>query len=287
MIYANYGLLEDFQFLVDKGVQVNGSIALVRYGTSLRGLKVKAAAQYGCVGVLIYSDPIGDGPLDKDTVLSPPKSYPEGPWRSPSSVQRGSVSYLSLLAGDPLTPGYAATENATRINMEDSSILPTIPSLPLSWRDALPLLKATEGHGVLGEFDWTGGLDQVSYYSGPSEGLVEMENIVEYKVAPVWNVMASIEGSVEPHRSIILGNHRDAWVFGSVDPSSGSSTLVNNHVLLGGNITVDINHHLLVGNCSRAWSNVTDWMETQENNYSCFLGCRGIWIDWIYRMGRR
>ncbi|KAI9265440.1 hypothetical protein EDC94DRAFT_517037 [Helicostylum pulchrum] len=233
VIYANYGRLEDFQFLVDQGVEVEGTIALVRYGTTLRGLKIRAAAQYGCVGVLIYSDPIDDGPLDKDSEINPPKSYPEGPWRSASSAQRGSVSYLSLLVGDALTPGYAATENATRIKMEDSPALPTIPSLPLSWSDALPLLKATEGHGFVNEIDWTGGLEGVTYFSGPSEGLVEMENIVKYNVTPVWNVLGRIEGSSEPHRAIILGNHRDSWVFGAVDPSSGSSALLEVARILG------------------------------------------------------
>jgi N-acetylated-alpha-linked acidic dipeptidase len=227
VIYANYGSLEDFQFLVDQGVQVNGTIALVRYGATMRGLKIKAAEQYGCVGVLIYSDPIDDGPIDKDSTLNPPESYPDGPWRSPSSAQRGSVQYIPFYPGDPLTPGYAATENATRIKMEDSIVLPKIPSLPLSWKDALPLLKATQGHGVFNEFDWAGGLEEVDYFSGPSEGMVEMENIVDYKVTPIWNVIGRIEGSVEPHRSIILGNHRDAWVFGAVDPSSGSATLVS------------------------------------------------------------
>lgn len=222
VIYANYGRLEDFQFLVDQGIQVNGTIALVRYGSTVRGLKIRAAAQYGCVGVLIYSDPQEDGPIDKED----PHSYPEGPWRPSSSAQRGSVTYLSLMAGDPLTPGYAATKNATRLKMEDVEALPTIPSLPVSWRDALPLLKATEGHGVFGEFDWVGGSEEVDYFSGPTEGIVEMENIVSYNVTPVWNVVARIEGSVEPHRSIILGNHRDSWVFGAVDPSSGSATLV-------------------------------------------------------------
>jgi N-acetylated-alpha-linked acidic dipeptidase len=110
--------------------------------------------------------------------------------------------------------------------MEDSNALASIPSLPLSWEDAQPLLKATEGHGVVGEFDWRGGLNQ-GYYSGPSEGLVEMENIVSYNVTPIWNVIGRIEGSVEPHRSVILGNHRDSWVYGAVDPSSGSATLVS------------------------------------------------------------
>ena len=271
-MYANYGRLEDFQFLVDQGIELNGTIALVRYGTTLRGLKIRAAAQYGCVGVLIYSDPISDGPLDKDSTLNPAKSYPEGPWRSSSSAQRGSVSYLSLLAGDALTPGYAATKNATRIKMEDSNALPTIPSLPLSWDDALPLLKATEGHGVYGEFDWSGGLEDVSYYSGPTEGMVEMENIVSYNVTPVWNVMARIEGSVEPHRSIILGNHRDSWVFGAVDPSSGSATLVS-FFFLSQNLNNVLSGTRIVGNCPCFRSNATNRLETQENHYSRFLGC--------------
>ena len=91
VIYANYGRLEDFQFLVDQGVQVNGSIALVRYGFNVRGLKIRAAEKYGCVGVLIYSDPIDDGPLNKENEGQPAESYPNGPWRTPSSVQRGSV----------------------------------------------------------------------------------------------------------------------------------------------------------------------------------------------------
>ncbi|KAI9486684.1 MAG: hypothetical protein EXX96DRAFT_550094 [Benjaminiella poitrasii] len=233
VVYANYGRLEDFQFLVDQGIQVNGTIALVRYGFVLRGLKIRAAEQYGCVGVLIYSDPIDDGAIDKDSSINPSKPYPDGPWRSSTSAQRGSVEYLSLYPGDALTPDIPATENATRLNMEDSPVLPKIPSLPLSWEDALPLLKATEGRGVFGEFDWRGGLEEVDYFSGPSEGIVEMENIVDYKVTPIWNVIGRIEGSVEPHRSIILGNHRDAWVYGAVDPSSGSAILLEIARVLG------------------------------------------------------
>lgn len=128
VVYANYGRVEDFQFLKDHGIDLNGTIALVRYGGSFRGLKVKAAEVFGCAGVLIYSDPIDDGPLNKEEF---PKSYPDGPWRSQSSAQRGSVQYLSLIAGDPLTPGYPALENVTRIDPEDSPGLAKIPSLPL------------------------------------------------------------------------------------------------------------------------------------------------------------
>ncbi|KAI9248303.1 hypothetical protein BDA99DRAFT_446309 [Phascolomyces articulosus] len=228
VVYANYGRLEDFQYLVDQGIDLKGTIALVRYGGSFRGLKVRAAELYGCVGALVYSDPIDDGPLNKEgyPFSNPAKAYPEGPWRSESSVQRGSVEYLSLITGDPTTPGYASTKDAPRVKMEDSPGLPKIPSLPLSYRDALPLLKATQGRGVRGDNDWAGGLEGVDYFSGPTEGDVELENIVDYKIAPIWDTIGVIKGSQEPDKAIILGNHRDAWVYGAVDPSSGSASML-------------------------------------------------------------
>ncbi|KAI7848657.1 hypothetical protein BDC45DRAFT_302747 [Circinella umbellata] len=228
VVYANYGRLEDFQYLVDQGIDLKGTIALVRYGGSFRGLKVRAAEVYGCAGALVYSDPIDDGPLNKEGYphTNPAEAYPDGPWRSESSVQRGSVEYLSLITGDPTTPGYASTKDAPRINMEDSPGLPKIPSLPLSYRDALPLLKATQGRGVRGDNDWAGGLKDVDYFSGPTEGDVILENIVEYKITPIWDVIGVIKGSQEPDKAIILGNHRDAWVYGAVDPSSGSASML-------------------------------------------------------------
>ncbi|CDH55564.1 glutamate [Lichtheimia corymbifera JMRC:FSU:9682] len=227
VVYANYGRVEDFQYLVDQGIELNGTIALVRYGGAVRGLKIRAAAQFGCVGTLIYSDPLDDGPIDKEGYphVNPAKSYPEGPWRPESSVQRGSVSYISFASGDPLTPGYAATKDAPRLKQEDLNSLPNIPSLPLSYRDALPLLKATQGRGVQNG-DWAGGLEDVGYFSGPTEGEAILENIVDYKVTPIWNVIGTIEGSVEPDRVVVLGNHRDAWVYGAVDPNSGSATML-------------------------------------------------------------
>lgn len=171
---------------------------------------------------------------------------------------------MSLTAGDPLTPGYAATKDAPRLNPEDVEGLAKIPSLPLSYRDALPLLKAMEGHGVRGEHDWAGGLEEVSYFSGPTEGDAYLENIVDNKITPIWNTIGVIEGSEDPDRVIVLGmflfyshssnvlyafktlgNHRDAWVYGAVDPNSGSSSMVSNYIVNHGLITVFNNHHLL------------------------------------------
>lgn len=111
--------------------------------------------------------------------------------------------------------------NETRAPFEASSFIPRIPSLPISWEDAMPLLKATEGLGLSSEGACK------TYFSGPSEALVQLVNINEYKAAPIWNVIGTIPGSEEPNRTVILGNHRDAWGYGAVDPSSGSAVMVN------------------------------------------------------------
>lgn len=227
VVYVNYGRLTDFQFLAARGVNFTGTIALMRHGVIARGLKVRTAEEFGCVAALLYSDPMGDGPFNKMTEDgTPAKSYPEGPWRSSSSVERGTVHYLSILPGDMLTPGYAATENATRLDPSDTYAMPRIPSLPISWSDALPLFFAMEGLGVKGEIDWLGGLCEVNYYSGPSVAQVNVVNFNNYEIKPVWNVIGRIEGAVDPHRAIILGTHRDAFGFGAADAASGSAVLM-------------------------------------------------------------
>lgn len=166
--------------------------------------------------------------------------------RPSSSIPSGSVEFSSLASGDPLTPGWAAIRNTTRLDMDESQVLPNIPSLPLSYHDALSLLKAMQGHGTLGDISWKGGLPDVSYYSGPTEGNAELVNIVDNKVAPVWNVIGVMHGSQEPDHAVILGmyerdstfydynphffllkgNRRDAWGYGAVDSSSGSAVMV-------------------------------------------------------------
>ncbi|KAI8136994.1 hypothetical protein BJV82DRAFT_525987 [Fennellomyces sp. T-0311] len=228
VVYVNYGRVDDFQFLSHQGLNFTGTIALIRNGLVSRGLKVKAAEAFGCIGVLLYSDPSDDGPANKETDDGvPAQPYPNGPWRSSSSVERGSVHDLSIYPGDPLTPGFAATENATRLELEEAAALPHIPSLPISWSDARPLLKATESFGLRSEQQgWQGGLVGVNYFSGPSEALVNLVNINEYKIAPIWNVVGRIPGNEEPNRAIIIGTQRDAWGYGAAEASSGSAVLL-------------------------------------------------------------
>jgi N-acetylated-alpha-linked acidic dipeptidase len=100
--------------------------------------QIKRAQELGAAGVLIYSDPRDDGYVTVGNGFAP---YPAGPARNPTSVQRGSVQFISMYPGDPTTPGYPAYENATR---EEGTNIPAIPSLPLSWENAERLLEEIE-----------------------------------------------------------------------------------------------------------------------------------------------
>ncbi|KAG1755479.1 hypothetical protein EDB19DRAFT_1661644 [Suillus lakei] len=198
MIYAHYGRQKDFDALVEAGVNFSGKIVLTRYGGVFRGLKIKRAQELGAAAVLIYSDPRDDGTVTVENGYVP---YPHGPARNPTSVQRGSVQFLSLYPGDPSTPGYPSYENSTRV---EGGSKPTIPSLPISWVNAEVLLKHLEdGH------------------EGPTIRLV---NNVDEKVTPIWNVMGVIPGHVKSE-VVVIGAHRDAWVTGASDPSSGTVSL--------------------------------------------------------------
>lgn len=222
LVYANYGSREDFQKLADNGVNVTGSIVLVRYyGTQTdRAWKVKAAEQAGAVGCLIYSDPAEDG-------VSKGKVFPNGRYMPSDGVQRGTVGLTSWIAGDVLSSGFASLPGERkRDSRDDSPGLNKIPSLPLASRDAEVLLKSLKGHGKQFK-DWAGGLS-LDYMTGdqssPTVQLTNEQDEVERQ--PIYNVLGRITGIEQSEKSIIVGNHRDAWCFGAADPGSGTAVFL-------------------------------------------------------------
>ncbi|KIM91173.1 hypothetical protein PILCRDRAFT_811678 [Piloderma croceum F 1598] len=207
LVYANYGTKEDFDELVAAGVDFAGKIVITRYGANYRGLKVKAAEELGAVGLIMYSDPRDDGHVTVSNGYAP---YPAGPARNPTSVQRGSVQYLSVYPSEPTTPGYPAYENATRI---EGWNIPKIPSLPISFANAERLLEEI------------GGNQEGRSLSGRvSQTKVKLVNHVDTKVTKIYNVMAAIPGHITDE-VVMVGNHRDAWVMGAADPTSGTVSL--------------------------------------------------------------
>ncbi|KAF2110909.1 N-acetylated-alpha-linked acidic dipeptidase-like protein [Lophiotrema nucula] len=225
-VYVNYGTYRDFEELLLANVSLSGKIALIKYGGVFRGLKVKRAQELGMVGAVIYTDPGDDGDV---TEKNGHATYPAGPARNPSSVQRGSTQFLSFAPGDPTTPGYPSKPGAPRQPVDHA--IPSIPSIPISYQDALPLLKALNGHGPkASEFNkyWKGGglgYKGVEYNIGPSPDdlVLNLVNEQEYVTTPMWNVIGVINGTI-PDEVVVLGNHRDAWIAGGAgDPNSGSA----------------------------------------------------------------
>jgi N-acetylated-alpha-linked acidic dipeptidase len=216
-VYANYGRLEDFNQLATQHIDLHGKIVICRYGQNFRGVKVYLAQRRGAVGVIIYSDPKDDGYVKGDP-------WPLGPWRPESGVQRGSVQFLSKYSGDSETPGVASTPDlpdSARSSPEGNA--PSIISIPLSYHDAGPILQALKGPGV--PQGWQGGLP-FRYHLGPGGVTVHLVSDQDYQRRTIWNVIGTIQGSKQPDEWVITGNHRDAWVYGAVDPSSGTAALL-------------------------------------------------------------
>ena len=216
LVYVNYGVPADYDKLESMGISVKGAIVIARYGMSWRGIKPKVAAEHGAVGCLIYSDPREDGFYQGDT-------FPHGAFRPLEGVQRGSVMDIVQYSGDPLTPGVGATKDARRLPLKEVKVLTKIPTLPISYGDAKPLLDALSGQVAPGE--WRGALG-MTYHVGPGPVKVHLVVKSNWDIKPIYDVIAKIPGSVYPDEWIIRGNHHDAWVNGAEDPVSGQAALL-------------------------------------------------------------
>ena len=219
VVYANYGSPEDFDKLKQLNVDVRGKIVIVRYGENFRGVKAFVAQERGAAGVIIYSDPKDDGYYRGD-------AYPKGPWRPASGIQRGSVGFMFQFPGDPTTPGIASTPllpDSKRIAPADSAQLPKIPVTPLSYADASPILENLGG--PLSPREWQGALP-FTYHVGPGPAKVRIHLKQDYQFRTIWDVIGKVPGSATPGEWVVAGNHRDAWVYGAVDPNSGTAAML-------------------------------------------------------------
>ena len=223
VVYAHSGNLEDYDFLRQNGISVKGKIVLVRYSNpySYRGFKALTAQREGAAAMLVYSDPADDG-------YTQGKVDPDGPWGPEYHIQRGSITYDFMVPGDPQTPGWASVPGAKRIPIEDAVSAPKIMALPLSWHDAKPLLENMDGPLAPRDWkgqNWQGGLP-IQYHLGGERVKVHLKIEMENGLQPYYVVEGRIRGSELPDEWIVLGNHRDAWVFGGVDPSSGTASMM-------------------------------------------------------------
>ena len=216
LVFANYGLPEDYEQLQRMGIDVKGKIVIAKYGRSWRGIKPKVAQEHGAIGCIIYSDPKEDGYYQGDV-------YPKGAFKNEYGVQRGSVMDMVVYPGDPLTPNVGATKDAKRLDRKDATNLLKIPVLPISYHDAEPLLRALEG--PVAPDDWRGALP-FTYHIGPGKSMIHLKLQFNWDIKPVNDIIAKLPGSERPDEWLIRGNHHDGWVNGAGDPLSGQAAML-------------------------------------------------------------
>lgn len=223
LVYVNQGIPRDYEELDRMGIDVKGKIVIARYGGSWRGIKPKVAHERGAIGAILYSDPRDDGFFQGD-------AYPKGPYRAEFGVQRGAVQDMPLYPGDPLTPGIGATADAERLSVEEAPTIMQIPVLPLSWGDALPLLRSLEG--PVAPPSWRGALP-ITYHVGPGPAKVRLRAEFDWGMETAYNVIAKLPGEEYPDEWVIRGNHRDGWAMGAADPISGHVAMMEEARLIG------------------------------------------------------
>ena len=223
LVYVNYGMPDDYKELERHGIDVKGKIVIARYGSGWRGLKPKLAWQHGAVGCIIYSDPADDGYVQGDV-------YPKGAFRPEEGVQRGSVADMPIYPGDPLTPGKGSPSKPGHFDLADAKTVLKIPVLPISYADAKPFLESLDGQVV--PEGWRGGLP-FTYHFGPGPAKVHLKVVNNWQQKPVYDVIATIKGSVYPDEWVMRGNHHDGWVFGADDPLTGNVAMLDEAQAIG------------------------------------------------------
>jgi len=223
LVFVNYGIPADYDELAKLGIDVKGKIVIAKYGNSWRGIKPKVAYEHGAIGCIIYSDPKEDGFFKGEV-------YPKGPFKNDAGAQRGSVVDLPLAPGDPLSNGFVASAENKRLSVKDAPSMMKIPVLPISYGDALPLLKALGGQ--VAPASWRGALP-ITYHIGPGPAKVHLKLEFNFDIVPAYNVIATIKGTEFPDQWVVRGNHHDAWVFGAADPVSGAVAELEEARVLG------------------------------------------------------
>eukprot|EP00096_Caligus_rogercresseyi_P010267 TRINITY_DN3682_c0_g1_i1.p1 TRINITY_DN3682_c0_g1~~TRINITY_DN3682_c0_g1_i1.p1 ORF type:complete len:743 (-),score=140.20 TRINITY_DN3682_c0_g1_i1:107-2335(-) len=221
LVYVNYGRVEDLQYLESIGVSVEGKICISRYGKIYRGNRVRNCQDKGAKGVIMFSDPAEVAVEGTE----PEKVYPNSIFLPGTGIQRGSTF---LGSGDPFSPGWPSVRHSYRLKESDE--LPKIPAQPIGYDDAKKLLEIMGGRDP--PEDWKGKIEGVPYKLGDEkksgyEGYTVVLKVNNFmRTIQDTNLIGYIRGDIEPDRYVFLSNHRDAWGYGSVDPSSGTAQLM-------------------------------------------------------------
>ncbi|XP_034989030.1 transferrin receptor protein 1 [Zootoca vivipara] len=201
-VYANYGRNEDFYQLLQKNVNLTGTVILMRAGKIAFSEKVANAKKMGAVGVLIYPDPDDYAELGDQT---------------------SQFGHAHLGTGDPFTPGFPSF-NHTQFPPVESSGLPRIPVQTISSSAAEKLFSSMNVPDYPNS--WKGRLRTYKLRSdshGRSVTLQVNNELVEKKILNIFGV---IKGFEDQDRYVVIGAQRDSWGPGAVKAGVGTALLL-------------------------------------------------------------
>lgn len=244
LVFVNSANPEDFMRLESQGIDLRGKIGIARKGgRSFRGVRIDNAARFGLAGLLIFTDSQGDCEFNEKKGYA---QWPSGPARNEHSLEYGSVNKNWIQPGNPLQ--FICTGNqkdeieriknelkrSDTVNADNLPTIADIPSLPISFADAKILLRSLQNRGSKHD-NWQNNQDDFEYWTGPSDddAVVTLRNFQQYSIRKLYNVIAYIGGELASQETVILGNHRDAWGPGALDPHSGTGVLVEVARFLG------------------------------------------------------
>ncbi|KAM3728739.1 Glutamate carboxypeptidase [Dirofilaria immitis] len=219
IVYVNYGTTDDYKRLDKYGISLKGKIVLCRYGAIFRGDKVQLAVKHGAIGMILYSDP-----FDYTNGRNNLKVFPNEIWLPESGAQRGT---LLKTDGDPETPllpsKYYTYRTETEENLRERQIMPSIPVMPIGYRDARKIMENLDGTQIKWH-SWIGSMNVTYRFTGSAKFRVTVNSASTRRI--ITNIIATMFGREEPDRYVLFSNHYDAWVKGAIDPISATGTML-------------------------------------------------------------
>ncbi|KAG0681639.1 hypothetical protein C6P40_004135 [Pichia californica] len=214
LIYANYGTLADYRMLENKSIDINNSILIIKYGGSYPAYrKLRYAQERGAVGVLFISDPEMDSYYTMD------------------SLQRESVAFSDISPGNILAYGNSAGSDVDHNGdldekLKNSHVMPSIPSLPIKWKDFKTIMENLKDQGSrIEEWDISIKGENIQIWTGETDEILLQNSLTQRPYKESWNVLGKLQGKEQDTFAVIIGASRDSMCYGA-NENSGSAILL-------------------------------------------------------------
>lgn len=214
LIYANYGTLADYRMLDSKSIEVKDSILLIKYGGIYPAYtKLRFAQEKGAVGVLFISDPEMDSYYNLDSIQREPVAF--------SDISPGNILAYGNMAGS-----FVDRNENIEEKLNKSKVIPSIPSLPIKWKDFITIMNNLSNQGSrIEEWDIQINDQRIPIWTGKDDEILLQNSLNQRPYKESWNILGKLQGKEQDTFAIIIGASRDTMCYGATE-SSGSAILL-------------------------------------------------------------